>query len=289
MDLPAAEKAIRQGSNLGFLLAILPVPAVIVAITTDLGVAFDRWNDPWVLLDAAIVAGLAFGVRRRSRTCAVGLTVFYVLTVIFNVAEEGRAFCIVVPAILTYYFAKSIEGTFFYHKLRGEQDPEYRATARWTYWLLIPGTVVGALFLVFAVVGSFMLPAAVIAGDEMNPRHTALLRERGVLLENERVVMFYSAALFSILSDGNMLTDDRVVSYETIDDKLMVYDAAYNDIVEVTVLSEGGSFEVTTIGVTTATDESFIVLAGTEAGGDKRFLADLESRIGHSKHASLME
>lgn len=289
MDLSAAEKAIRYGSNVGFLVAFVLALGVILAGATNLGGVLDRWNDPWILVDAALVAGLALGVRRRSRTCSVGLTAYYVISIVSKCLAAGRVSGIVVPAIFTYFFAKSIQGTVVYHKLRREQEPEYRAAAKWTYWLLIPGTVALVLLLSFMVVGMFMMPTAVVGGNEMKPRHTALLRERGVLLENEQVVMFYSAAVFSILSDGNMLTDRRVVSYETIDDELIVYEAAYEDIVEVTVLSEGGLFEDTMIGIETASDEYFAILASIEAGGDKRFLADLESRIGQLEDVSPLE
>lgn len=280
MDLQAAEQAIRYGSNLGFFVAFILVLGVILAGTTNLGGVLDRWNDPWILVDAAFVAALALGVRRRSRTCAIGLTCFYVLSVVIWYVEEGRATGILVVAIFTYYFAKSIQGGFVYHKLRREQEPEYRAVTKWTYWLLIPSAVVAVLVSSFSVAGLFMLPVAVIGGDEIKPRHTASLRERGVMSENEQIIVFYSAALFSILSDGNMLTDQRVVSYETIDGELFVYDAAYEDIAGFTVLSEGSYWEDTIIGIETVSDEQFVILASPEAGGDKRFLAELESRVG---------
>jgi len=289
MDLPAAKEAIRYGSNVGFLVAFVLALGVILAGTTNLGGVLDQWDDPWILVDAALVAGLALGVRRRSRTCSVGLTAYYVISTVSKYLAAGRVSGILVPAIFTYFFAKSIQGTFVYHKLRREQEPEYRAVTRWTYWLLIPGAVVAVLVLSFLVAGMFMLPVAVIGGDEIKPRHTALLRERGVLSDNEQIIVFYSAALFSILSDGNMLTDNRVVSYETIDGELFVKDATYEDIAGFTVLSEGSYWEETIIGIETASDEQFVIFASPEAGGDKRFLAQLESRISQLDDVSQLE
>jgi hypothetical protein len=67
MDLPAAEKAIRQGSDLGFFVAILSLLGVILATTMCLGGVCEQWNDPWLLLDVAIFAGLA-PVRSSNRT-----------------------------------------------------------------------------------------------------------------------------------------------------------------------------------------------------------------------------
>lgn len=286
MDLPVAEKAIRYGSNLGFFVAFVLVLGVILAGLTNLGGVLDQWNDPWILVDAAIVAALALGVRRRSRTCAIGLTSFYVISKAIGYVEEGRASGILVVAIFTYYFAKSIQGTFVYHKLRREQEPQYRAADKWAYWLLIPGASVIVILLSLTVAAMFMLPMTVIGGDEIKPSHTALLRERGVLLDNEQVVLFYSAAPFSILSDGNMLTDHRVVSYVTIDDELLVQNAAYEEIVGFTVISQGGFWEDTIIGIETASDEHFILFASPDEGGDKRFLSDLESRVGQLEEGS---
>ncbi len=286
LDLQGAEKAIRQGSDLGFFVALLWLTVVILSIATDYGGVLDQWNDPWMLIDGLLLAGLAFGVRRRSRTCAISLTAYYVFSVIFKSVTTGRAPCIVVPAILVYFFARAIHATFVYHKLRAIQDPEYRAVPRRAYWFLIPGAAAVVLLLSFAVIGEFMVPTVVIEGAEMKPRCTALLRERGLLHENEQVVMFYSTAFFSILRDGNMLTDHRVVSYETIDDKLTVYQATYDDIVEVEVLSVGNFFEDTMIGIVTTSNEGFVLFASTEAGGDKRLLAGIESRIGQTEAVS---
>jgi hypothetical protein len=280
MDMPAAEKAIRYGSNLGFFVAFVLALGVVLAGTTNLGDALDQWNDPWILADAAFVAALALGVRRRSRTCAIGLTGYYVISAVCRYVEEGRVSGVLMVAIFTYYFAKSIGGTVVYHKIRRDQDPEYRSVSKWTYWLLIPSAVVTVLLFTFTIAGMFMLPVNVIGGDEMNPRHTALLRERGVLFEDEKVINFYSAALFSILSDGNMITDRRVVSYETINGELFIHDAAHEDVAGFTVISQGGFWEDTIIGIQTTSDESFILLASPEGDGDKRFLSDLESRIG---------
>jgi hypothetical protein len=77
--------------------------------------------DAWILLDAAILAGLAFGVARRSRVCAVILVIYGISNVV-DAALEGRSFPIL-GFVFIYFYVRGAIGIFRYHRHR-HQTPQ---------------------------------------------------------------------------------------------------------------------------------------------------------------------
>jgi hypothetical protein len=81
----------------------------IMAIATVPG---HRGELPRSLVDVALVWGLAFGVFRRSRVCAV-LLLLYLLTVIPTViAGQARVVFFPFLALTMFFVAKAAVGTF---------------------------------------------------------------------------------------------------------------------------------------------------------------------------------
>lgn len=77
--------------------------------------------DAWILLDAAILAGLAFGVARRSRCCAVILVTYGICNVMYA-ALEGRSFPILGFVFIYFYVRGAIE--IFRDHRRRHQVPQ---------------------------------------------------------------------------------------------------------------------------------------------------------------------
>jgi hypothetical protein len=76
---------------------------------------------PWELVDAALVAGLAFGIYKKSRACAIIILVYFVGSKIYLMIETGKPSGLLVAAIFVYYYVKGVQGTFQYHKWRKAQ------------------------------------------------------------------------------------------------------------------------------------------------------------------------
>lgn len=130
-------------------------------------------------------------------------------------------------------------------------------------WLLVALAMVGPA-------------AAVQRGSEMRDRDRAVLVSEGYVERGEDVLFFYSAGFLSVRSDGNVLTDRRVVSYALEGGERYHEAVAYEDIYGVEAEFGAAWTESTRVLVTTRRgDEVWLVLA-TEGGMDRAFVERLK-------------
>ncbi len=137
----------------------------------------------------------------------------------------------------------------------------------------------GSAVTVVAVFGTFGPPTRALRGPEIPSSYAESLVEAGVLVPGERIEYFYSGGLFSILEDGNLLTDRRVASYEKIDDELLVYSARYDEIDDIDVEYSTHSLEDTMVTVSAKGDNVFLLYVSQEDGRDKEFVLKLEAKL----------
>jgi hypothetical protein len=77
----------------------------------------------WELIDVALIFGLAFGIYKKSRTCAVLMLVYFIGAKILIMFETGKPSGLIMAIVFIYYFALGVAGTFEYHKLvRAQQN-----------------------------------------------------------------------------------------------------------------------------------------------------------------------
>jgi hypothetical protein len=112
-DEQAAVLAARQGFHAGVYCSIV---TAIFAVFGGFGfkiMDFDLWN----LADAALMALLAFGIRRMSRIAALIAFLYYVAGRIDLWAEYGSQNP-VIAGIFVLMFLSAVRGTFAYHRLK---------------------------------------------------------------------------------------------------------------------------------------------------------------------------
>ena len=137
----------------------------------------------------------------------------------------------------------------------------------------------GSVLLVLAAFGLLAPPAHVLRGDEVPGRFERPLREAGILEPGERIEYFYSASLFSVLDDGNLLTDRRAISYETVEGELSVWSAAFADVRRVSPQYAESWLDDTVVRVETADGGWFLRLLSNDEGLDREFVGALLSRV----------
>lgn len=71
----------------------------------------------WELIDAALIFGLAYGIYRKSRTCAVIMFIYFLGSKILIMVEAGPSAGIVMAVVFLYYFWQGVRGTYEYHRL----------------------------------------------------------------------------------------------------------------------------------------------------------------------------
>jgi hypothetical protein len=113
-DIGGAEKAI----NGGFWAAV--IVACITTVVAALSLAGVKLFgiDASAFLDAAIFAGIAFGIKRKSRFAAVAGLVLYVIERIYMLQRGGVA-GIFSGIVFTLLFINAVRGTFACHRLNG--------------------------------------------------------------------------------------------------------------------------------------------------------------------------
>src|SRR5690606_38287847 len=91
-------------------------------------------------------------------------------------------------------------------------------------FLIIIGSIVGVVLLgIFAFVmwiglaieGGSMPDTMVLRGHELKPATVKAIAKFAPLRPGEKIEYFYSAGFWSFEEDGNMITNERVVSYYT--------------------------------------------------------------------------
>jgi len=141
--------------------------------------------------------------------------------------------------------------------------------------------VVEGAVLAFATLSSFnVLPSTqVIEGERLPRRDRAFLLENGIVTDLERIHYFYSGGLFSIGDDGNLVTDQRVISYyrDPDADRRVVESARYREILDVRVKYSTSPFKDTEIQIITGDDddELFILTVSAEDQRDRLFVNKL--------------
>jgi serine/threonine-protein kinase len=82
----------------------------------------------WELSDVAFIGGMAYGIYRRSRICAVLMLLYFIASKIIISVTLGRPSGLAMGLVFVYFFWQGVVGTFEYHKLEKHQQPH--ATSR---------------------------------------------------------------------------------------------------------------------------------------------------------------
>jgi uncharacterized membrane protein YczE len=114
MDIEEAKKNVKYARDTGFLMSVLTLALSLLSLTgqTIGGVS------PWNVIDAIFIAGLAFGIGRYSRICAVLLLVYLFANVAMRYMEAGQGSGWGIAFVFAYFIYQGIRGTFSYHKLK---------------------------------------------------------------------------------------------------------------------------------------------------------------------------
>ena len=136
------------------------------------------------------------------------------------------------------------------------------------------------IFVALAVYGVAMgtghVPdSAVVAGDKLPSRVVALLHDHEIVEADERVHYYYSAGLFDHLSDGHLISDERVVWFWKIDGTVDQFWLVYDQIADIRVAWGSGLLDDTVITIVDKDDDEAEIYVPTEDGGDRKYYQQL--------------
>jgi len=283
MNKSEAIKATKNGAIAACISAALTIIIVLIAISSDAEGELAPWNDPGIFIDVVFVLACAFGMYKKSRAASV-LIFFYFLASKVIIAIETQAFSgFGMALVFIYFYGKAIQGSFVYHRLEKEENPDYKATTKWTYIFGIPSVLIIVTLVGFGLLSTTgVVPSTrVVSASEIYTNDIATLRSNGVITTGDKVKYFYSQGFSSILESGNVLTQDRVILYLTDENKeLQVYEVSLNEITEVVLESQGDTFNDSVYIVNTNDPERWLKLyLSPEQKGDQKFVKAIRDNI----------
>ena len=91
---------------------------VMIAVVIATGKSSLGLQGPIDLLDVAFILGMAFGISRKSRACAVLMLVYFAFSKYLIIRATGQVGSVWLGLVFLYFYAQGVVGTFEYHKLR---------------------------------------------------------------------------------------------------------------------------------------------------------------------------
>ena len=288
MNLEQAQKATRNGAIAALLSAGVTFLVVTVAMMLGDVEELAVWNDPFNYLDVVLLLAFAFGIWKGSRFAAIAAFGYFLMAKIYLIVGSGQITGLPLALVILYYLGRAIQGSYVVQRHRAETEP-----GRWRMpaWMWAGGgalAIIGVLLMGLGAMSEVgVIPStAVLEGSELPSDQHSDLKRLGVLEEDEEVRYFYSAGLLSIEEDGNILTDRRVISYETFEDELFVASVAFSDIVEIVVEEKGDYLNDTILLIRTRYEEDIYLFLSAEEEGDERFIEALETAVSRSSSAN---
>lgn len=108
-------KHIRHGVIAAAISGTLTLVITVVAMAMGSSV---MGLSVWSLTDVVLIFGLAYGIHRKSRVCAVMMLLYFIASKIIQMADFGAPGGFVLSLLFLYYYAMAVVGTFRYHAWR---------------------------------------------------------------------------------------------------------------------------------------------------------------------------
>ena len=146
------------------------------------------------------------------------------------------------------------------------------------------GVTVGGVFLVLMVVGAMIeqgvLPDTVVYDRGSIPAGAVEVVEAAFGLEpGEELQFLYSSGLFSFSSDGQCVTDRRLLSWQEGPDGLVTWQCALAEVEELDVYYSESYWEDTALHVFPLDGEAFVMIFSTEDARDRLVTRWLEEHL----------
>ena len=91
---------------------------VMIAVVIATGKGSLGLQGPIDLLDVVFILGMAFGISRKSRVCAVLMLVYFAFSKYLIIRATGQLGSVWLGLVFLYFYAQGVLGTFEYHQLR---------------------------------------------------------------------------------------------------------------------------------------------------------------------------
>jgi len=189
--------------------------------------------------------------------------------------------------LVFYAVVHSMQITFFYglRAMRAGEaaSADQKPMPKFLQWVSVPA---GLLMLVLMgyglVVGPGDLPSnRVLSGNMIPAEQIEVLLAEGIVYQDETVEYFFSEGIFSVREGGSVLTDRRVIAYETDEyNEVIIYEIYLEEIGSLELTQQGDASNFSIYQVNSHDGEWWLNLYLPYGyGDDKRFIGAVEAKI----------
>lgn len=114
--MESASKAIKHAWIAAVVSGCLTLLAALAAIVSG-GSLFGAPWDGWVLIDALLILGLAYGIYRKNRAAAVAMLLYFTLSQIWMRIDGVGSSGVMLAFFFFFFYLRGAVGTFAYEKL----------------------------------------------------------------------------------------------------------------------------------------------------------------------------
>ena len=286
MNREQAIQATKVGSIAACVSAATTLVAAFIAIGSNSQGDLALWNDPLVFLDVILMSICAFGIYKKSRTAAVFMFAYFLLSKIIIWIEVVSPLQIGLGLVFLYFYGKAVQGTFTFHNIEKQENSNYQTTSKLYMYIGIPFAVIFFLlsgFGILTMTGTFP-STEVQTGSELPKYFQEELVAAQIIDRNDTIQYFYSWGLTSVLTGGSILTGDRVIMYfqdEDEENEMAVYEILFVDISKIELMEAGNALNNSTYRIYGNSGEWVEVYLSTERQGDIKFIEALRSELAY--------
>ena len=170
----------------------------------------------FVVTGAAILP-LAVMAWNGSRAASMAMVAWFVLNAIL---QDRFGLGLIIPILHVAATLLLTWHAFAYWRTcrQEEQTAGGSSLLRWLGWL-VPAPVM-LLAMIGMAADQYMIDPDLMESQEILPEYVQWMREKGLLVENERPLMLYADGVLSLDEGGNVLTDKYVGSWWTEDGEI---------------------------------------------------------------------
>lgn len=269
MQLQQAKKHVKNAWIAGAISASLTLILSLLGVYID-EIRIEYGYDTWSLFDAALIAGLTYGIYRNNRFCALGLLVYFIVSNFGMAISTGQ-----IPGLLSllfvYFFFQGTRATFKIHKHKIENGEIIKGKKGLGYYFGI--SLVGLIFLgigALLVIGYFSPEIEVIPGKQVNKKYLNFVREQGIVDHSEDIQYWYSDAYGDFKYGFYFFTNKKVVVYsKKWEEPAMII--PYSQIADIEFEQDTSFFEDSRITLILMDSSSVYFPVSSENGGDKKY------------------
>jgi len=286
MNREQAIQATKVGSIAACVSAATTLVAAFIAIGSNSQGDLALLNDPLVFLDVILMSICAFGIYKKSRTAAVFMFAYFLLSKIIIWIEVVSPLQIGLGLVFLYFYGKAVQGTFTFHNIEKQENSNYQTTSKLYMYIGIPFAVIFFLlsgFGILTMTGTFP-STEVQTGSELPKYFQEELVAAQIIDRNDTIQYFYSWGLTSVLTGGSILTGDRVIMYfqdEDEENEMAVYEILFVDISKIELMEAGNALNNSTYRIYENSGEWVEVYLSTERQGDIKFIEALRSELAY--------